>query len=156
MRVRGPHGDRSFPVEELFCLPGDTPHIEHTLRPGELLLEVVVPMADARLASRARYLKVRDRSSYEFAVVSAAAALAIEDGTIRSARIACGGVGTRPWRMRACEQALVGRPATREAFQQAARLSVEGARPLSGNRFKVELLPRTIVAALEMVIGDVK
>ena len=156
MRVRGPEGERSFPVEELFRLPGDTPQLEHTLRPGELIVEVVVPATDANLATGARYLKVRDRSSYEFAVVSAAAALSVEHGIIRTARIACGGVGTRPWRMRACELALVGQPATRESFQQAARLSVEGARPLSGNQFKVELLPRTIVAALEMVSGDVK
>jgi len=151
MRVRGPQGERSFPVEELFRLPENTPHLEHTLRPGELIVEVRVP--GAAYARSARYLKVRDRSSYEFALVSAAAALEVEGGTIRAARIACGGVGTRPWRMRACEQALIGKAPTPDVFRQAAQLSVDGARPLSDNRYKVELLPRTIIVALEMAGG---
>jgi xanthine dehydrogenase YagS FAD-binding subunit len=148
MRVHGPQGKRSFPVEELYRLPGNTPHLEHALRPGELIVEVHVP--GGRHTRRARYLKVRDRASYEFAVVSTAAALDIEGGVIRAARLACGGVGTRPWRMRASEQALIGKPSDRRIFEAAARLAVEGARPLSGNRFKIELLPRTIVRALEM------
>jgi xanthine dehydrogenase YagS FAD-binding subunit len=152
VRVHGPLGERSFPVEELYRLPGDTPHLEHTLEPGELIVEVRVPCAP--YARRARYLKVRDRSSYEFALVSTAAALDIERGVIRAARIACGGVGTRPWRMRPSEAALVGKSPDRAAFEAAARLAVEGARPSKGNRYKVELLPRTIVRALEMA-GDV-
>ena len=93
MRVQGPQGERSFPVEELFRLPGETPHLEHTLLPGELIVEIRVP--GGPYARTARYLKVRDRASYEFALVSAAAALDIEDGVIREARIAAGGVGTR-------------------------------------------------------------
>ncbi len=105
-------------------------------------------------ARRARYLKVRDRASYEFALVSTAAALHIEDGVIREARLAVGGVGTRPWRMRACEAALTGKAPDRSAFEAAARLALEGARPLSGNRYKVELLRRTMVRALEMA-GEV-
>jgi xanthine dehydrogenase YagS FAD-binding subunit len=148
MRVRGPNGERTFPVEELFRLPGSTPHIEHTLQPGELIIDVRVP--GGRYARRARYLKVRDRSSYEFAVVSAAAALDIENGTIREARIACGGVGTMPWRMRASEKALAGKPADRATFEQAARLSLAGAQARSGNAFKMDLLPATIVRALEL------
>ncbi len=148
MRVRGRDGERTFPVEELYRLPGDTPHLEHTLAPAELIVEVRVP--GGPYAGRARYLKVRDRSSYEFAVVSVAAALDIGGGVIRAARIAAGGVGTRPWRMRACEQALIGKPPVREAYQDAARLSLDGARPFSGNRFKLDLLPRTMVRALEM------
>jgi len=148
MRVRGPEGERSFAVEELYRLPGGTPHLEHTLRPGELIVEVRVP--GGPYARRARYLKVRDRASYEFALVSAAVALDVEGGAIRAARIACGGVGTRPWRMRASEEALIGKAAGRDAFEAAARLALDGARPLSGNRYKVELLPRTIVRALEM------
>jgi xanthine dehydrogenase YagS FAD-binding subunit len=152
MRVRGPQGERSFPVEELFLLPGTTPHLEHALRPGELIVEVRVP--GGRYSRRARYLKVRDRASYEFALVSIAAALDIEGGAIREARLAAGGVGTRPWRMRASEQALVGKPPTRAAFEAAARLAADGARPLSGNHYKVELLPRTMVRALEMA-GEV-
>lgn len=151
MRVRGPEGERIFPVEELYRLPDETPHLEHTLRPGELIVEVRVPGGPH--ARRARYLKVRDRASYEFALVSAAAALDIENGVIRSARIAAGGVGTRPWRMRASEAALAGKTLARTAFEAAARLALEGAKPLAHNRFKLELLPRTIVRALEMAGG---
>ncbi|MCA1391051.1 xanthine dehydrogenase family protein subunit M [Bradyrhizobium sp. BRP19] len=151
MRVRGPKGERTFPVEELFRLPGDTPHLEHTLLPGELIVEVRVPEGpDSR---RARYLKVRDRASYEFALVSAAAALDVVDGVIRGARLAVGGVGTRPWRMRAVEAALIGKVPGRQVFEAAARSALEGARPLSGNHYKLELLPRTIVRAFEMTGG---
>jgi xanthine dehydrogenase YagS FAD-binding subunit len=148
MQVRGPRGERSFPVEELFRLPGDTPHLEHTLLPGELILTVRVP--GGPFSRRARYLKVRDRASYEFALVSAAAALDVGGGVIRQARLAVGGVGTRPWRLRAVENALIGKTPDRNVFETAARLAVEGARPLSGNHYKLELLPRTIVRALEM------
>jgi len=152
MRVRGPEGERSFPVEELYRLPGDTPHLEHTLLPGELIVEVRVPAGTH--GRRARYLKVRDRASYEFALVSTAAALFIEDGMIRQARLAAGGVGTRPWRLRACEAALVGRPPERRTFEAAAELAAQGARRLQHNHYKIELLPRTIVRALEMT-GEV-
>jgi xanthine dehydrogenase YagS FAD-binding subunit len=148
MRVRGPQGERSFPVEELYRLPGDTPHLEHTLLPGELIIDVRVP--GGAHSRRARYLKVRDRASYEFALVSAAVALDVEGGVIRAARIAAGGVGTRPWRMRACEELLLGRPPVRKVFEAAAEVAVQGARPLQHNRYKVELLPRTIVRALDM------
>lgn len=148
MRVRSAEGGRSFPVEQLFRLPGDTPHLEHTLLLGELIVEVRVP--GGAYARRARYLKVRDRASYEFALVSTAAALAIEDGVIREARLAAGGVGTRPWRLRASEEVLIGKAAERPAFEAAAKLALDGARPLSGNHYKVDLLPRTIVRALEM------
>jgi len=152
MRVRGPQGERSFLVEELYRLPGDTPHLEHALLPGELIVEVRVP--GGPYSRRARYLKVRDRASYEFALVSAAVALDIEGGVIRSARIGAGGVGTRPWRMRACEELLVGRPPERRTFEEAAEPAAQGARPLQHNHYKVELLRRTIVRALEMA-GEV-
>lgn len=149
LHVRGPGGDRSFPVAELFRLPEDTPHLEHTLLPGELIIEVRIP--NIPYARTARYLKVRDRQSYEFALVSAAVALQVEDGNITGARVAAGGVGTRPWRMSAVEQALAGKPATRQTFEAAAAVSIEGAQAQSGNAFKVKLLPATIVRALEMV-----
>jgi xanthine dehydrogenase YagS FAD-binding subunit len=152
MTVSGPQGERSFQVEELFRLPGDTPHLEHTLRPGELITEIRVP--GGAYATRARYLKVRDRASYEFAVVSAAAALAVEGGVIRAARLAVGGVGTKPWRLRDCEAALAGRRLDRAAFEAAAVLATRGAQPLHHNHYKVELLPRTIVRTLEMA-GEV-
>jgi xanthine dehydrogenase YagS FAD-binding subunit len=152
MRVKGPDGERTFPVEELFRLPGNAPHLEHTLRPGELIVEIRVP--GGPYARQARYLKVRDRASYEFALVSAAVALETAGGTIRQARVAVGGVGTRPWRMRAVEEALRDKPPGRNVFEAAAQLALEGTRPLSHNHYKVELLPRTIVRALEMA-GDV-
>jgi xanthine dehydrogenase YagS FAD-binding subunit len=152
MRVRGPQGERSLPVEDLFRLPGDTPHLEHTLLPGELIVEVRVPGGD--YSRRARYLKVRDRASYEFALVSTAAALVIENGVIRQARLAVGGVGTRPWRLRDCEAALAGRKPEKRVFEEAAKLAIQGARPLQHNHYKLELLPRTIVRALELA-GEV-
>ncbi|MCA1492382.1 FAD binding domain-containing protein [Sinorhizobium alkalisoli] len=152
LRVKGPQGERSFTVEELFRLPGDTPHLENTLLPGELIVEIRVPGGPH--SRRARYLKVRDRASYEFALVSAAAALSIEAGVIREVRLAVGGVGTRPWRLRDCEAALVGKRPERGAFEEAAQIARQGARPLRHNQFKVELLPRTIVRALELA-GEV-
>lgn len=152
VRVRGAQGERSFLVEELYRLPGDKPHLEHTLHPGELIVEVRVPAGP--YSRQARYLKVRDRASYEFALVSAAAALDVEGGVIREARLAAGGVGTRPWRLRPSEAALIGKAPDRRAFEEAALLAVQGARPLSGNGYKVELLPRTIVRALEMAGED--
>lgn len=148
LHVRGPAGARQFPVEDLFRLPGDTPQLEHTLQPGELIVEVRVPSLP--YGNGARYLKVRDRASYEFALVSAAAALDIRDGVVHAARLACGGVGTRPWRMRTAEALLQGRPATRDSFETAARATVADATPLPGNRFKVPLLQRTVVRALEL------
>jgi xanthine dehydrogenase YagS FAD-binding subunit len=148
VHTRGPEGERSFPVEDLYRLPGATPQLEHTLTRGELIVAVDVP--DGPYARRARYLKVRDRASYEFALVSVAAALEVEGGVIRTARLAAGGVGTKPWRLRACEAALVGQPPARSSWQAAADLATEGARPLAGNHFKVELLRRTVVRALEM------
>ncbi len=146
--ARGPGGERRFPVEDLYRLPGATPHLEHTLTQGELIVAVELP--NGAYARRARYLKVRDRASYEFALVSIAAALEIEDGVIRAARLAAGGVATRPWRLRASEAALAGQRAGPSAWQAAADHGIEGATPLSGNAFKVELLRRTIVRALEM------
>jgi xanthine dehydrogenase YagS FAD-binding subunit len=150
MRVRSADGGRTFQVEQLFRVPGDTPHLEHTLKPGELIVEVRVPAGPYN--RHARYLKVRDRASYEFALVSTAAALDIQDGVIREARLAAGGVGTCPWRLRASEDALAGKAPDRQAFEAAAQLALEGARPLSGNHYKLELLPRTIVRALEMAM----
>ena len=149
MIVHGPRGVRQFPVEALYRLPSETPHLEHTLRPGELITAVRIPPAPA--GARARYLKVPDRASYEFALVSAAATLRVEDGRITAVRLACGGVGTRPWRMRRVEAALLGQPATRASFEAAAARSVDGARAVAGTRFKLKLLPRTIVRAFEMV-----
>ncbi len=150
--LRGPAGERRIRVEDLYRLPGETPHLEHTLERGELIVEVQVP--HARYAQRARYLKVRDRASYEFAVVSVAAALDVSGGIIRAARLAAGGVGTRPWRFRAAEEALAGHSAGQTAWDAAGRLAIAGARPLPGNHFKVDLLRRTMTRALAMAAGD--
>jgi xanthine dehydrogenase YagS FAD-binding subunit len=150
VHTRGPVAGREFPVEALYRLPGDTPHLEHTLLPGELIVEVRVPHLS--FARRARYLKVRDRASYEFALVSIASVLDIEDGVIRAARLAAGGVGTRPWRLRESEAALKGQRAGAAAFELAADRALIGAVPLSGNHYKVELLRRTVVRALEMAM----
>ncbi len=146
--LRGPAGERRISVEDLYRLPGETPHLEHALERGELIVEVHVP--HGRYGRRARYLKVRDRASYEFAVVSVAAALYLSGGIVRAARLAAGGVGTRPWRFRVSEEALVGQSPGQPAWEAAAGLAIAGARPLSGNAFKVELLRRTIIRALEM------
>jgi xanthine dehydrogenase YagS FAD-binding subunit len=135
-------------VEDLYRLPEDTPHLEHTLAPCELILEVHVPHGS--WARHARYLKVRDRASYEFALVSVAAALDIEHGLVRAARIAAGGVGTRPWRLRGCEAVLAGQVPGRTTWERAAQVATEGARPRSANAYEVELLERTMARALEI------
>jgi xanthine dehydrogenase YagS FAD-binding subunit len=152
MRVRGPQGERAFPVEDLYRLPGETPHLEHTLKPGEIITEIRVP--GGRYSQQARYLKVRDRASYEFALVSIAAALDVEGGVIREARLAAGGVGTRPWRLRECESALRGQRLEKPVLERIAQLATQGTRTLHHNGYKVELLARTIVRALEMA-GEV-
>ena len=149
--TRGPGGERRFRVEELYRLPAETPHLEHTLMSGELIVAVEVP--HGRYARRARYLKVRDRASYEFALTSAAVALEIDGGAIRAASIAAGGVGTKPWRMRASEAALIGQKPEAATWAGAAARAIEGAKALSGNGYKVRLLHETIIRALEMA-GD--
>src|SRR5271165_5874899 len=129
LRVCGLAGERTFPVEGLYRLPGHTPHLEHTIEPSELIVEVIVPGGPH--VWRSRYLKVRNRSAYDFALVSVAAALDIDHGIVRAARIAVGGVGTRPWRMRKSEEILIGKFPNREAFQLAANEALRGVRPLS-------------------------
>ncbi|HVV20447.1 MAG TPA: xanthine dehydrogenase family protein subunit M [Pseudonocardiaceae bacterium] len=144
--LTGADGTRTVKLTDFYQVPGDTPDVEHDLRPGELITEVVVPRLD--WAANSTYVKVRDRQSYEFALCSAAVALDVRDGHIADARVAVGGVATVPWRLTAVEAALRGAPLTEEAFETAASLAVEGAKPLSENGFKVSLLPRTIVRAL--------
>jgi xanthine dehydrogenase YagS FAD-binding subunit len=119
------------------------------LLPRELITGITVPPLP--WARRSGYLKIRDRQSYEFALASAAVALNVSGGVVREARIAVGGVGTRPWRLPAVEQALVGRQATETAYEQAVAHAADGARPLNRNAFKPELLRRTLVRALTTV-----
>ena len=150
VRLQGPAGQRTVPVEDFYTLPGATPHIESVLRQGELVVGIDLP-GSAR-ARRSHYLKVRDRASYEFALTSAAVGLDldIQAGTVRSACVAMGGVGTRPWRLRAVEAALVDAPVDDPAtWRTAAARATDGARPLEHNGFKVELAKRTVQRALE-------
>jgi xanthine dehydrogenase YagS FAD-binding subunit len=146
IRLVSATGSRTVKLADLYRLPGDTPEVETDLRPGELISEVLVPRLD--WASRSTYVKVRDRQSYEFALCSAAVALDIQDSHIVDARVAVGGVATVPWRLAAVEAALRGAPATPAAFEAAASVAADGARPLSANGFKVSLLQRTVVRAL--------
>jgi xanthine dehydrogenase YagS FAD-binding subunit len=138
-------------VAQFFRLPGNTPDREHELRPGELIVGVEVPTGPEM--RRSGYLKVRDRQSYEFALASAAVALDIAGGTVRAARVAVGGVAAVPWRLPAVEQAVVGRVATPELWRGAAARAAEGAKPLSDNGFKVELVRRVVERQLNTVAG---
>ncbi|WP_410579321.1 FAD binding domain-containing protein [Amycolatopsis sp. lyj-108] len=146
LRLVSATGTRTVELASFYRLPGDTPEVETDLQPGELIAEVVVPRLD--WASNSTYVKVRDRQSYEFALCSAAVALRVEGSRIVDARVAAGGVATVPWRLPAVEEALRGAPATVSAFEAAAALAAEGARPLASNGFKTSLLRRTIVRAL--------
>lgn len=151
LTLRGARGKRAVRLADFYRLPGTTPHLENALRPGELVTAVTVPALS--WARRSTYVKVRDRQSYEFALVSAAVAVNVTGGVIRAARVAAGGVGTRPWRLPSVERELVGRPMTPAAFEAAVRHAADGARPLTHNRFKAALLRRTIVRALVRLAG---
>jgi xanthine dehydrogenase YagS FAD-binding subunit len=140
-------GQRTVPLADFHLLPNDTPHIETVLEPGEVIVAITVPASSA--AKRSHYLKVRDRASFEFAVVSAAVALDLEGGRIREARVALGGVGTKPWRVPKVEAALVGADFDPPALRAAAALAAEGATPRGHNAFKIELMQRAIVRAVE-------
>ena len=141
-----PDGRRWIPFDDFFRLPGETPELEHLLDHGELIVGIEVP--GLPIARRSVYLKVRDRQSYEFALVSVAAALAIEDGLITGARLAFGGIATKPWRARRAEAALVGGPAQEASFRRAAAAELEQAVVGRHNAFKVELATRAAVRAL--------
>jgi xanthine dehydrogenase YagS FAD-binding subunit len=138
---------RRIPFNGFHLLPGQTPHRETVLEHAELILGVEIE--PSRLARHSHYLKVRDRASYEFALASAAVALDLEGGTIRAARVALGGVATKPWRSREAEAALTGQRATKETFRAAADAAFAEARPRRDNAFKIELGKCTLVRALE-------
>ncbi len=151
IRIRGPKGDRTVNLTDFHLLPGNTPNIETVLQHGELILAVDLPAAPH--AARSLYLKVRDRASYEFALTSAAVGLNVVAGQITSARVALGGVGTKPWRSSEAEVALVGQPATEETFVRAARAALQSAKPQNQNAFKIPLAQRTLVKALRQLAG---
>ncbi|MBP2551015.1 xanthine dehydrogenase YagS FAD-binding subunit [Neorhizobium galegae] len=140
--------DRRIPIGEFFLEPGETPHLETLLRPGEIITAIVVPASAA--AHRSTYLKVRDRQSYEFAAASAAVGLQLEDDgrTIRDLRVALGGVATVPWRASRVEQALIGQVLDEGTVRQASLLAVEGAVAHGDNHYKIDLVPRVVTRAI--------
>jgi xanthine dehydrogenase YagS FAD-binding subunit len=147
VHLRGASGERSMDLCDLHRLPEDRPDIETVLEPGELITAVELPAPNP--AERSTYRKVRDRSSYAFALVSVAAALELDGDAIAGARVALGGVAPKPWRARRAEEALRGQPATQATFLTAADAELADARPLTGNAFKVELARRTLAAVLQ-------
>ncbi|HVX06062.1 MAG TPA: xanthine dehydrogenase family protein subunit M [Rhodanobacteraceae bacterium] len=147
--IRGTQGERRVPIGDFFLLPGDMPQRETVMQPGDLITHVLLP--PPQRGARSHYLKLRDRASYEFALASAAVVLASDGGTIRHARVALGGVGTRPWRSPEAEQALIGKPADRASFVAAADAAMRDAKPQSQNGFKIELAKRCLVSALTAV-----
>jgi xanthine dehydrogenase YagS FAD-binding subunit len=154
VHTRGPSGERAIAIDDFFLLPGDTPDKEHPLDHGELIVTIEVPPAP--MANRSIYLKFRDRESYEFALVSVGVAMRVEEGAIAEARLALGGVATKPWRARLAEQSLIGRTPTKETFEAAARAELAAAVPRKYNAFKIELAQRAIVRGLTTVLGGIE
>lgn len=150
VEIEGRTGRREVALEALHPLPGDTPERDTALEPGDLIVALRLPGEARNFAPHARYLKVRERTSFAFAVVSAAAALRIEGGTIREARLALGGVAAKPWRARSAEQILAGAGPVDAAFRRAAETALADAKPAGDNRFKIELAQRIVVRALTL------
>jgi xanthine dehydrogenase YagS FAD-binding subunit len=141
--VQGPKGERDIDFLDFHLLPGDTPWKEHALQDDELITHVVL---DAPIAgSKSAYLKLRDRASYQFALASCAAILALDGGRIRDARLALGGVATKPWRAKNAEEALIGQAPGDALFRQVAALAMQGARPYRHNAYKIPLAQQAIV-----------
>jgi len=146
VQIQGTNGKRTLPLGDLYRLPGATPHLEFTLNPGEMITAIVVPKT--LLGKRSTYHKVRDRESYAFALASAAVALELDGQQVRNARIALGGVATRPWRAAAAERSLIGRRLTPETALAAGRAAMTGAKAGRHNAYKIELGARTVADAL--------
>jgi xanthine dehydrogenase YagS FAD-binding subunit len=147
IHVQGINGERSIPIGDFHLLPGDTPDRETVLEPGDLITHVT--LAPPAPESRSFYLKLRDRASYEFALASAAVVVTVEGGRVTRARIALGGVGTKPWRSTEAEALLVDEPVGEPTFRRAANAALRDARPQSQNGYKVELAKRCLVYALK-------
>ena len=150
VEIEGKAGRREILLEGFYLPPGDTPDRETVLAPGELIVALRVPARAAQFAAHARYLKVRERTSYAFAVASAAAALRMADGRIEEARIALGGVAPKPWRAREAEELLRGARVDAASFRQAAATALAGAKPSGDNAFKIELARRIVARALAL------
>lgn len=149
VHIQGSAGERAVPISDFFLLPGDTPHLETVLQPGDLITAVSLPPPVP--GAHSAYLKLRDRASYEFALASSAVLLRLDAGRVAQARVSLGGVGTTPWRATEAEQALIGRPASAATWQMAAEVAVRDARPQSENGFKVELAKRCVAHCLATV-----
>jgi len=150
IHVQGLRGARAISIGDFHLLPGDTPHRETVLEPGDLITHVTLPPPQA--GSRQIYLKLRDRASYEFALASCAIVMSLTAGNIRDLRVALGGVGTKPWRSPEAEAVLTGKPASAAHFRQAAEAALRGAKPQSENKFKIELAKRCLTHALKMAL----
>jgi xanthine dehydrogenase YagS FAD-binding subunit len=148
VHVRGAKGERAIPIADFHVLPGNTPQRETVLEPGDLITHVTLPPPAP--GNRSLYLKLRDRMSYEFALASAAVVITAANGKITRARIAMGGVGTKPWRSTEAEGELADQPATEATFRKAADAALRGAKSQSQNGFKVELAKRCLVHALKL------
>jgi len=146
VQISGPQGARSIPIAGFHRLPGSMPQVDTVLKPAELITAVDLP--PPAFSRHTHYLKIRDRASYAFALVSVAAALDMEDGVVRQARIALGGVAHKPWRVPAAESVLAGQPLDEARAVQAASLLLEGAQAYKDNGFKIKLAQRAIVRAL--------
>ena len=150
VEIEGRSGRRDAPLETFHRLPGETPEIETVLAPGELIVAVRIPGAAAAFAPHQRYLKIRERTSYAFAVVSAAAALSLEGGVIAGARLALGGVALKPWRAQEAEALLAGERPGEAVFRRAADAAMAGAKPSGDNAFKIELARRIVTRAFAL------
>jgi xanthine dehydrogenase YagS FAD-binding subunit len=146
VHTQGPKGERAIALDEFYLVPGSTPDRENVLQPGELITHVTLPVLAS--GTRSRYLKLRDRAQYEFALASSAVVVSVSGGRIQRARVAFGGVGTKPWRSREAEKALEGQDASSENFRRAADAAMADAKPLKYNAFKIELAKRALVRTL--------
>ena len=144
-----PKASAAIPIADFHVLPGNTPQRETVLEPGDLITHVTLPPPAP--GNRSLYIKLRDRASYEFALASAAVVVTVADGKVTRARVALGGVGTKPWRSTEAERELTGQPATEAVFRKAAEAALRDAKPQSQNGFKVELAKRCLVHALKLV-----
>ena len=150
--IAGRKGERRMHFVDFHRLPGDTPQLDNNLGKDELIIAVELPQNN--FSKHSYYLKVRDRASYAFALISVAAALDLDaSGNIRAARLAMGGVAHKPWRLTNTEKALVGKPATVASFEQAAQIAMQGAKAYKDNAFKLQMAPASIVEALTHAAG---
>jgi xanthine dehydrogenase YagS FAD-binding subunit len=147
VHITGPKGERAVALDEFYLVPGDTPSKENVLAVGEIITHVTLPALAS--GTKSHYLKLRDRAQYEFALASAAVVIQVNGGRIARARIAFGGVGTKPWRSREAEKALEGQSASPEVFSAAAEAAMAAAKPLKYNAFKIELAKRALVRTLQ-------